>query len=479
MPIASLACRLAVAACIAVLAACDSPSATADCLDAAAGCEPPATCASTVVFASAAVSAQAGFSGSATVTGLRDCRGNVTAPVGAVSWSSSDTTRVGAIIGGVTASFSARAPGSATLTATVDGVTATLPVTVIPLRFLPGTVTTGPKRPLLAESCGVTERTGALVCWNQAGPYVADSIRRYISHSTGSSTSCSLVGGGTAQCFFAQNGTAHAAGPFRRIDAGATHVCAVDTASAALCWGEGVHGQLGDGVARATPAVEREPRTVASRRAFGAVSAGGAHTCAIGTDAALWCWGLNRDGQLGLGAAGTPETCLDPSFPCSRVPVPVGGTLRFKAVSAGQRHTCAVTVAGAAYCWGSNGSGELGTGAAVGVQGNAPAMVAGGHVFTSVDAGVNHSCGVRADGALLCWGANLRGALGIGATDGNYTTPQPVRGGLTFASVSVGERTTCGMTTDGIAYCWGMNHVGQVGDGTRTDRAEPTRVAWQ
>jgi hypothetical protein len=478
MPIAPRACRLAVAACIAVLAACDSPSAAADCLDNAAGCDPSPACASTIAFASAAVSVEAGFSGSATVAGLRDCRGNVTAPAGAVSWSSSDTTRVGAVTGGVTASFAARAPGSATLTATVDGMTATIPVTVTPLRFLAGTVTTGPRRPLLAESCGVTERSGALVCWNAAVPYVADSTRRYISHSVSTSTSCSLVGGGAAQCSFTLNGTTHAAGPFRQMDTGAAHACVIDTAGAASCWGEGVYGQLGDGVTRATPVVEREPRLVSGGRAYAVVSAGGAHACAITTIGALWCWGLNRDGQLGRSSAGTPDVCLDPSFPCSRVPIAVGTAERFKAVSAGQAHTCAVTVAGVAYCWGQNSSGQLGTGAA-GLPGPVPVPVAGGHTFTSVEAGANHSCGIRADGALLCWGSNLNGGLGIGTTDGSFTTPQPVRGGLTFASVSVGDRTTCGMTTGGIAYCWGMNHVGQVGDGTRTDRSEPTRVAWQ
>jgi alpha-tubulin suppressor-like RCC1 family protein len=215
------------------------------------------------------------------------------------------------------------------------------------------------------------------------------------------------------------------------------------------------------------------------------VSAGGGYTCGVTTDGAAYCWGYNGDGELGNGTTTGPEQC-GPSggtVACSSTPVAVAGGYAFVTVSAGDGQTCGVTTGGAAYCWGYNGSGELGTGSTT--SSATPAAVVGGHTFSMVSAtGLEHTCGVTADGAAYCWGDNFWGELGTGTTTSS-STPVPVLGGHTFATVSTGgyyidivetgSAHTCGVTTGGIVYCWGS---GALGNGTWSSTV-PVKVAGQ
>src|SRR5439155_367876 len=137
-------------------------------------------------------------------------------------------------------------------------------------------------------------------------------------------------------------------------------------------------------------------------------------------------------------------------------------TLTFTAVSAGIFHTCGVTAVGALYCWGQEGV-------------YTPELVAGGVSFAAVSAGDSYTCGLTAAGAAYCWGYNAFGQLGDGTTDRRFT-PALVSGGVTFATVSAGTYHTCGVAAAGAAYCWGYNAAGQLGDGTTTGRLTPVRV---
>ena len=150
------------------------------------------------------------------------------------------------------------------------------------------------------------------------------------------------------------------------------------------------------------------------------------------------------------------------------------GGLTFQSVSAGIFHSCGVTTAGEAYCWGIHGVGQLGDGIDTRSYVNVPVAVVGGLTFQSVNAGY-HSCGVTTAGEAYCWGDNDYGQLGDGTgTDSNV--PVAVVGGLTFQSVTAGQDHSCGVTTAGEAYCWGDNYYGQLGDGTFTDSNVPVRV---
>src|SRR5213593_4794512 len=187
---------------------------------------------------------------------------------------------------------------------------------------------------------------------------------------------------------------------------------------------------------------------------FAAVNAGGYHTCGVTTAGAAYCWGANDAGQLG-----------DATWTDHTSPVAVVGGLTFAAVSAGLDHTCGVTTAGAAYCWGYNGSGLLGDGTTTPRTG--PVAVLGGLTFAAVSAGRDHTCGVTTAGAGYCWGRNDYSQVGDGTTT-QRTSPVAVLGGLTFAVASAAWFYTCSVTTPGAAYCWGLNYSGQLGDGTTT-----------
>jgi len=243
-------------------------------------------------------------------------------------------------------------------------------------------------------------------------------------------------------------------------------VCGVTTNGAAYCWGMGSDGQRGDGRGGGTGARSANtPRAVLGGLTFTTISAGGAHTCGVTTSGVAYCWGSGLSGALGTGSF---------VFMYTAPTTPVAGGFSFATVSAGSGHTCGVTTSGAPYCWGSNGSGQLGDGTTT--QSFGPVSVAGGLAFTTISAGGAYSCGLTTDGTAYCWGSNAHGELGDGTT-AQQATPVPVAGSLHFATISAGSAHTCGVTTSGDAYCWGANPDGRIGDGTTSQATTPVRVA--
>src|SRR3989454_3013724 len=137
--------------------------------------------------------------------------------------------------------------------------------------------------------------------------------------------------------------------------------------------------------------------------------------------------------------------------------------LTFATVSGGDDHTCGVTADGVAYCWGNNGLGQLGNGTTT--NSAIPAAVAGGLTFAAVSASTgSFTCGLTPGGAAYCWGANDVGMLGTGSS-GRSSVPVAVAGGHSFSALSTGYDHTCARTANGTAYCWGGNQFGQLGTG--------------
>ena len=311
---------------------------------------------------------------------------------------------------------------------------------------------------------------------------------------------------------------------FALVSVGSNHSCALTAAGAAYCWGYGQGGRLGNG----SNADSDVPVAVSGGHVFTALDAGAYHTCGVtsanGTlteDRQVWCWGDNGNGQLGDGSFTTSNIPV-------RAPIVVSlATWRVAAISAGQSHSCVVTVNaapsnGAALCWGYGGNGQLGDGFTISRP--TPGIVNGGYVWTSISAGANNSCGIAAGvarcwgyggngqngdgtntqlsspgtvaGAIsswtrltagdshscginalgtFCWGYNGSGQLGDDSPTGaSSNTPVPVAGGLTFLTVDAGSSHSCGRTAAAV-FCWGYSGNGQVGSGTVNKRA-PTRI---
>src|SRR5437588_6957911 len=275
---------------------------------------------------------------------------------------------------------------------------------------------------------------------------------------------------------------------FSSLSAGWGPTCAVTANGSAYCWGDNLDGALGVGAD--TGSVQScsvgpcsyTPLAVAGGLAFTTLGAGNFPACGLTSGGAAYCWGDNSTGQLGIGVNAAPDTCS--RGPCGRTPVAVAGGLTFTTLNVGTQHTCARATDGSWYCWGLNNYGQLGTGAtgpetcAAAPCSSTPVAVSVGINLTAVRAGRPHSCGVTSAGAAYCWGENVYGQLGDGTTT-NSLTPVAVAGGHAFASLSPFLYHTCGLSTGGAAYCWGSNSNGALGDGSTTSSTVPVRVAGQ
>jgi hypothetical protein len=190
------------------------------------------------------------------------------------------------------------------------------------------------------------------------------------------------------------------------------------------------------------------------------VSAGSSHTCAIDTGRRVQCWGSNTFGQLGDGNGGFGSTTV------ASTPVAVSGLSDVVSMAAGLRHTCAVTGDGGVQCWGSNGFGQLGDGnGGGGLFGSlpnfslTPVTVSGLSDVISVSAGDSHTCAVTVDGGVQCWGNNSRGQLGDGSTT-FASTPVAVSGLSDVVSMAAGSLHSCALYRDGVVSCWGDSSAG-------------------
>jgi alpha-tubulin suppressor-like RCC1 family protein len=255
---------------------------------------------------------------------------------------------------------------------------------------------------------------------------------------------------------------------FESVSTGGAHTCALATGGATYCWGGNDAGQSGQpglfDPELPVAAVYPKPVPVAPGLIFVAITAGEKHTCGLTAAGAAYCWGSNFNSALG---SGTAED--------SWRPVPVSGGVAFASIAAGYEHTCGLTAAGAAYCWGAGYDGQLGNGATT--SSAVPVAVRGGIAFAQLTAGRDHTCGLAGNGLAYCWGGNWNAQLGVGPTVSSTATPLPVIGGMSFASISAGEAHTCGVTRSGSLYCWGANYDAQLGTGDLRDVNEPVPVA--
>ncbi len=295
----------------------------------------------------------------------------------------------------------------------------------------------------------------------------------------GQEFTCALAGG-RARCFGANVDGALGSGDeathlapvavaatvgFDRLAAGQNHACGLEHGTGAVwCWGYNASGQLGvgDTAARDAPVRLAQPGSAI------ALAAGYNHACAVATDHALWCWGDNTEGQLGQADL--------PGAPNALQPVRVGSDSDWLGVAGGQGHTCGVRAPGTMWCWGRNTQLELAA-APSDEQVRTPTQVGTFTDWTAaVDVGQDSSCGIRTDGTLWCWGDNRFGQLGAPPETAAVGAPRQVGGQAGWVAISVDAFAACGVRSDGGLWCWGRNAEGQLGTGDTADRYAPATV---
>jgi alpha-tubulin suppressor-like RCC1 family protein len=258
---------------------------------------------------------------------------------------------------------------------------------------------------------------------------------------------------------------------FSQIATGSEHSCALDDVGQAFCWGGNQHGQLGlgDRLSRSTPMPVTLPAP-ATR-----IATKFRHTCALLLDASLYCWGDNEEGELGQADTypANDETAAD-----ALNPVPVAGT-DWRALDTGDGHTCGIRTNGELWCWGRNSDHELGPDTRVQVR--EPVRVTEESGWLSVSAGQNHTCGVKQDRSIWCWGLNTASTsnegfpLGIPGVS-ELAEPMLVGSASDWAQLDTNTFHTCAVTRNDVLFCWGRNAEGQLGLGDLVPRPEPTLV---
>ncbi len=233
---------------------------------------------------------------------------------------------------------------------------------------------------------------------------------------------------------------------FRQVKAGDGHTCAITRSNVAYCWGDNADGALGDG----TTTRRLTPVKVKGGHLWSQLAGGFRFNCGVTQENLAYCWGIN--------------TLPDGTSPPRLTPTAIPGGLRFQVIEAGAGHVCAITTVDRLYCWGYNTDGEVGTGATTYYY-PAPVAVAGTRRYSQLGAGYTHSCAVTFAAKAFCWGFNGSGQLGDG-TGTTRSVPTAVIGGVPLTKVSAGVMHSCGVTAAGKAYCWGDNWSGELGTGT-------------
>jgi alpha-tubulin suppressor-like RCC1 family protein len=359
----------------------------------------------------------------------------------------------------------------------------------------------------ISHTCALTKSSDAGVrCWgnnssgqlgdgtitNRNEPVAVVGLSSGVSAvGAGPDFSCALLTSGQVRCwganFHGQLGTgpdrdhslvpvtvlSSGGGPLTNVTSlsvGSLHVCAVLSSGGAKCWGANTFGQLGDN----TTSSRDFPADVWGFAAdVSSIEAGSAHSCLTTIQPAggnVYCFGNNSHYQLGDGTT-------DPSW----IPKQVMGLVNVEEANAGDRHSCARTIAGLLYCWGDNSEGMLGDGTTLTAVG--PTTIIDGLSATigRISLGRRHSCGrlspAGGSNEIFCWGRGLEGQVGDGdSTQRNLPTAVMPRVAGAQDISSQGDHS-CAWMAECSVKCWGSNLLGQIGDGTTVNAPSPVDIS--
>jgi len=282
---------------------------------------------------------------------------------------------------------------------------------------------------------------------------------RWTLGSTGGPKTVTATGGGFGRVFSGGGNVTYLV-----LSAGGRHTCGLAGGGVAYCWGYNGDGQLGNGdipTGSGPVFALPQPSGTTGDLTFAQLLAGRFHSCALTLAGVAYCWGNNIDGRLGTAGVATS-------------PRRVAGGMSFGRIAPGNLHSCGLDLAGRAFCWGANVDGQLGD--ATNANRPVPTAVAGGMLYSAVSAGGLHTCAIDVGNNGWCWGNNASGQLGNGTTAAS-NAPVAVVGGLSMSAMSAGFFHSCALNQNGDAYCWGNNAGGQLGDGTFANKIAPTLVS--
>ncbi len=355
-------------------------------------------------------------------------------------------------------------------------------------------------------ACALGAIPGPLRCWG-ADKTSAQAIAAgssFSSVSAGAFGICAVRADGALFCFDSNASPQpfapkqQSGGPFHSVSVGDAHACTIAENGALGCWGANDFGQLG---VETDAAPTGGPTTVGSDTDWLVVSAGVVHTCALRKSGALSCWGEGAHGELGDGTyvsgttphvvgdtwrdvvAGNGTTCgvrKDGALLCwgamtsAATPTSIDASTNWVRVALGDGHGCALKATGALACWGTNDAGQLGDGTQT--ARSTPMAVDGATDWVDVAAGASFSCGAKADGRAFCWGRNSQGQLGQGT--GVHLAPTPVGGAGEWADVSAALGRTCAVKKNGGLYCWGARSDGSGLAEYQSPTAVGTQTTW-
>jgi alpha-tubulin suppressor-like RCC1 family protein len=261
-----------------------------------------------------------------------------------------------------------------------------------------------------------------------------------------------------------------------QVTAGLRHACALSMSRGVLCWGENVSGQLGDGTTTDRPTPVVVPGFMVPQRW---ITAYDHHTCVVGSDHRVHCWGANLFGEANGGTEiqATPRAVQFEGADLEGLIDLQVGQAQTYALMATTHWRCALHRDGRVFCWGTNvtgnEAGQLGDGTTT--QRSTPRPVVDLNDARQIAVGWQHACALRAGGTVVCWGSNSQGQIGDG-TNTNRPRPTPVMGLTGVVEIRAGDYHTCARLSSGALRCWGYNYYGELGDGSMINRNTPVPV---
>lgn len=417
----------------------------------------------------------AGSTASVTAT-ARANSGSIDLPGHVFESSDSTIVAIAAGTGATTAAVTARAVGTTTVAVRVNDVRAYATIVVLPyLKSV--TVAAAPTQVLVGDTITLTAKAfgwagdslpGQTITFSSSSPAATvtataptpagTTIGKVVFTSPGSATVTAKSGDATATVALTALAREFIGGGATSFSSGMDASCGLAPLGRVFCFGKApVTGIARDTSCFGLAGTKGDPQPctliplpIAPDLQMTALAVGDSVACGIATGGKLYCWGNQQYGQVGNGVSKAGTSVLP-----TAVTGPLAAAATFTQVTAGHTHACALVASGAAYCWGNDTLFQAGgNGDNLNAASSTPTPAGAGMTFKGISAGFAHTCGLRTDGVAYCWGNNQSGQLGrdtIGvASDTAVAIP-----GLVFTQISVSGNNSCGLTTAATIYCWG------------------------